>query len=801
MILDRLGKELLYFDGGTGTLLQERGLKAGELPEIWNLTHTEEMVDIHRQYYEAGSDIVLTNTFGANALKFRDSEYDLEDIVSAAVVSVKEGAYMGVHDDREVYAGLDIGPTGKLLEPMGDLGFEEAYEAFKEVMVYGEEAGADLIHIETMSDTYEVKAAVLAAKENTDLPVFATMIFDERGKLLTGGDIPSVVALLEGLRVDALGINCGMGAAQMVPVLDEILKYATVPVIVKPNAGLPKHRDGEVYYDVKPEEFASVMKRIVERGASVVGGCCGTTPEYIRALVEETRGMRDVERRRNGIKNSQSIVSSYGKAVILGDRPVIIGERINPTGKKRFKQALKEHDMDYILREGILQQDGGAHILDVNVGLPDIDEVVLMKEAVQELQSVTSLPLQIDTVNIEAMEAAMRIYNGKPMVNSINGKQESMDAVFPLIQKYGGVVVALTLDENGIPDTAEGRADIAGKIIREAEKYGIDKKDIVIDVLAMTISSEPNGAKTTLEALKLVKERYGVCTVLGVSNISFGLPGRAVINAHFYTMALLEGLNAGIINPMSEEMMQAYHSYCALMNYDTNCENYIAAYSGKKTTAAAESENSSGDNLQDAIVKGLKEEAHHAAAELLKETEPLVLINEQMIPALDKVGKGFENGTIFLPQLLMSADAAKIAFAVIKEAMSGVQDEASEKKKVILATVKGDIHDIGKNIVKVLLENYSFDVIDLGKDVPPEVIVDAAVREDVKLIGLSALMTTTVVSMEETIALLRKTKPACKVMVGGAVLNQEYADMIGADFYGKDAMQSVYYAQKILEED
>lgn len=800
MILDRLGKELLYFDGGTGTILQERGLKAGELPEIWNLTHTEEMVDIHRQYYEAGSDIVLTNTFGANALKFRDSEYDLEDIVAAAVVSVKEGAYMGVHDDREVYAGLDIGPTGKLLKPMGDLEFEGAYEAFKEVMVYGEEAGADLIHIETMSDTYEVKAAVLAAKENTDLPVFATMIFDERGKLLTGGDIPSVVALLEGLRVDALGINCGMGAAQMIPILDEILKYATVPVIVKPNAGLPKHRDGEVYYDVKPEEFASVMKSIVERGASVVGGCCGTTPEYIRALVEETRGMRDVEKRRKGLKKSQSIVSSYGKAVILNDRPVIIGERINPTGKKRFKQALKEHDMDYILREGILQQDGGAHILDVNVGLPDIDEVVMMKEAVQELQSVTSLPLQIDTVNIEAMEAAMRIYNGKPMVNSVNGKKESMDAVFPLIQKYGGVVAALTLDENGIPDTAEGRADIAGKIIREAEKYGIDKKDIVIDVLAMTVSSEPEGAKTTLEALKLVKERYGVCTVLGVSNISFGLPNRAVINSHFYTMALLEGLSAGIINPMSEEMIHAYHSYCALMNYDNNCENYIAAYSEKKATTAEESKNSFGDNLYDAIVKGLKEEAHHAAVELVKETEPLVLINEQMIPALDKVGKGFENGTIFLPQLLMSADAAKIAFAVIKEAMSGIQEEASEKK-IILATVKGDIHDIGKNIVKVLLENYSFDVIDLGKDVSPETIAEAAVREGVKLVGLSALMTTTVVSMEKTITLLKEMKPECKVMVGGAVLNQEYADMIGADFYGKDAMQSVYYAQKILEED
>ncbi|MGN0422468.1 MAG: homocysteine S-methyltransferase family protein [Lachnospiraceae bacterium] len=795
MLLERLGKELLYFDGGMGTLLQSKGLKPGELPEVWNLEHTEEIVDIHRQYYEAGSDIVLTNTFGANALKFHDSKYALKDIVTAAVANVKKAASLGVHDGREVYTALDIGPTGKLLKPMGDLAFEDAYEAFKEVVKYGEDAGVDLIHIETMSDTYEVKAAVLAAKENTDLPVFATMIFDEKGKLLTGGDVPSVVAMLEGLRVDALGINCGMGPEQMLPILSEIMEYTSIPVIVKPNAGLPKQRDGEVYYDVVPRQFAQTMQKVLQLGASVIGGCCGTTPEHIRVMIQGVQS-RHLQR---PVPTDKTIVSSYGKAVLLGQKPMIIGERINPTGKKKFKQALKEHDMDYILKEGITQQDRGAHILDVNVGLPDIDEVAMMKEVITELQSVTSLPLQIDTVDIKAMEAAMRIYNGKPMVNSVNGKQESMDQVFPLIQKYGGVVIGLTIDEEGIPNTAEGRIKIAGKIIKEAEKYGIQKKDIVIDVLAMTISSEPDGAKVTLEALKGVREAYGVCTVLGVSNISFGLPYRPAINSNFYTMAMQNGLSAGIINPSSEDMMRSYYSFCALMNYDENCEEYIQKYGNQQisTTSIMSSELT----LKSAIEKGLKEEAHHATRELLKFQEPLEIINQHLIPALDVVGKGFEKGTIFLPQLLMSADAAKIAFAVLKDVLAQNGGDVQKKDKVILATVKGDIHDIGKNIVKVLLENYSFDVIDLGKDVPPETIVDCAIREDVKLIGLSALMTTTVVSMEDTIKLLHQKKPECKVMVGGAVLNQDYADMIGADFYGKDAMQSVYYAQRVFSEE
>ena len=798
MLKERLGKEVLYFDGGMGTLLQEKGLQAGELPEIWNLTHMEEVIEIHRDYFEAGSDIVLTNTFGANALKFQDSEYELEDIVTAAVIHVKEAAYLGVHDDREVYTALDIGPTGKLLKPMGDLDFEDAYQAFAQVMRWGEAAGADLIHIETMSDTYEMKAAVLAAKEQTSLPVFATMIFDEKGRLLTGADVRSAMAMLEGLGVDALGINCGLGPEQMLPIFQEIVSHTSLPVIVKPNAGLPKQKDGAVYYDVTPKEFVRVMEKIVDGGAAVIGGCCGTTPGHIRNMTESfgRRAVKKVDHK------EETVVSSYGAAVVLDDCPVVIGERINPTGKKRLKQALKEQDFDYILKEGIRQQELGAQILDVNVGLPDIDETAMMREAVSRLQSITSLPLQIDTVDPEALESAMRIYNGKPMVNSVSGKQESMDQVFPLVKKYGGVVVGLTLDESGIPDTAEGRIRIAGKIIKEAEKYGIRKKDLVIDVLTMTVSSDPGSARVTLEALRGVKEKFGVATVLGVSNISFGLPNRAALNANFYTMALEAGLDAGIINPASEDMMCSYRSFLALTGQDPNFEGYIGQYGGTEAseTGKKHPETSGEMPLEAAIEKGMKKEAAWAAEQLLKEQDSLSIINRYLIPALDRVGKGFEKGTVFLPQLLMSADAAKQAFSVLKEAMPAQIEGEKDRPKVILATVKGDIHDIGKNIVKVLLENYSFDVLDLGKDVPPEDILKKAVDEDVKLVGLSALMTTTVASMEETIRLLRREKPDCRVMVGGAVLNQEYADMIGADFYGKDAMQSVYYAQEIFHQ-
>lgn len=809
MIKDRLGKELLFLDGGMGTLLQEKGLAPGELPEMWNVTHPEEIKTIHRNYIKAGSDIVLTNTFGANALKFHSADCSLENIVKTSVRLVKEAADETdiaedaadmTGDRRTVYTALDIGPTGKLLKPMGDLAFETAYEAFREVMIWGEEAGADLIHIETMSDTYELKAAVLAAKENTSLPVFATVIYDERKKLLTGADIPSVIALLEGLRVDALGINCGMGPEQMLPILEDYAKYSSLPVIVKPNAGLPKQRDGQTWYDVDPVEFAGYMEKIVSMGACVIGGCCGTTPEHIKAMTDQCRGMEIV----TPTEKEDTIVSSYGKSVFLGIGSKIIGERINPTGKKRFKQALKEHDLEYIMREGITQQDNGAHVLDVNVGLPDIDETAMMKETVQELQSVVNLPLQIDTVDADAMEAALRIYNGKAMVNSVSGKQESMDKVFPLIQRYGGVVIGLTLDEEGIPEDADGRIRIAEKIIAEAAKYGIRKKDIVIDALAMTISSEPDGAKVTLETLRRLRNEIGVNTVLGVSNISFGLPARPIINASFYTMAMLEGLSAGIINPSSEDMMKAWYAYHALMNLDTNCERYIGRYGVSESTPSGREKTAGGSSgiqdltLKECIEKGLKEDAGRLTEKMAAGREPLDIINDELIPALNHVGDGFEKGTVFLPQLLMSAEAAKTAFSVLKEKMDKSGAKQEKIGTVILATVKGDIHDIGKNIVKVLLENYSFDVIDLGKDVPPEKIVECTLENDVKLVGLSALMTTTVVSMEETIRQLRERVPFCKVMVGGAVLNQEYADMIGADFYGKDAMQSVRYAQELF---
>lgn len=813
MIRDRLGKELLFFDGGMGTLLQERGLAPGELPETWNIARPQVIREIHRSYVEAGSDIVLTNTFGANALKFHAEDCSLEQTVKAAVRLVKEAAEeadaasaetsCADNDKRTVYTALDIGPTGKLLKPMGDLDFEEAYEAFKEVMVWGEEAGADLIHIETMSDTYELKAAVLAAKENTSLPVFATAIFDERRKLLTGADVPSVIALLEGLHVDALGINCGMGPEQMMPVLEEYVKYSSLPIIVKPNAGLPKQRGGQTYYDVSPDEFAGYMEKIVSMGACVIGGCCGTTPRHIKAMADRCGKMQIVP----PAEKKYTVVSSYGQSVFLGEGSKIIGERINPTGKKKFKQALKEHDLEYILREGITQQDNGAHILDVNVGLPDIDEPAMMKETVQELQSVVNLPLQIDTVDAEAMEAALRIYNGKAMVNSVSGKQESMDKVFPLIRKYGGVVIGLTLDEDGIPADAEGRVRIALRIINEAAKYGIRKKDIVIDALAMTISSEPDGAKVTLETLRRLRDEVGVNTVLGVSNISFGLPSRPVINSAFYTMAMMNGLSAGIINPSSEDMMKAWYAYHALMGLDANCERYIERYSrmqpaGALSDPAGAAPSRSGQesilSLRESIEKGLKEDASAITAQLSEKQDPLEIINTELIPALNHVGDGFEKGTVFLPQLLMSAEAAKSAFAVLKDKMDRSGEVQEKIGTIVLATVKGDIHDIGKNIVKVLLENYSFDVIDLGKDVAPELIVETVREKNVRLVGLSALMTTTVVSMEETIRLLREGAPQCKVMVGGAVLNQDYADMIGADFYGKDAMQSVRYARELF---
>lgn len=800
-ILKELEKRILFNDGGMGSLLQESGLQAGELPGTWNITHPEVLVNIHKAYLEAGADLVTTNTFGADRFKFNENtEFSLERVICAAIRNAREAI---AQSGRDAYVALDIGPTGKLLKPMGDLAFEDAYEAFKEIIAIGAKEGADLVLIETMSDSYETKAAVLAAKENCDLPVFVTVTFDEKGKLLTGGSPASVVAMLEGLGVDALGMNCGLGPQQMKTILKEILELSSIPVMISPNAGLPRSENGKTVYDIDADEFAKTMQEIVEMGARIVGGCCGTTPEHIAKTVKLCKDMIPVP----VTKKHRTVISSYAQAVEIGKYPIIIGERINPTGKSKFKQALRDHNLEYILNEGVVQQDHGAHVLDVNVGLPEIDEPAMMEEVVRELQSIIDLPLQLDTSDPEAMERGLRVYNGKALINSVNGKEESMRAVFPLVKKYGGVVVALALDENGIPETAEGRMEIARKIYRTAAEYGISEDDIIIDALCLTVSSDNKSALTTLETLRRVRDELHGKTVLGVSNISFGLPQREIINAAFFTMAMQNGLSAAIINPNSEAMMRAYYSFCALMDLDPQCSNYISIYSGQTATlgasavkgdGSAKKTPSGGTSLGECVEKGLKDQADRAAKELLETKDALDVINEEIIPALDRVGKGFEKGTIFLPQLLMSAEAAKAAFEVIKAKMEATGQKQESKGTIILATVKGDIHDIGKNIVKVLLENYSYEVLDLGKDVPPELIVETAKERDIRLVGLSALMTTTVPSMEETIRQLRIAMPDTKVMVGGAVLTEDYAASMGADRYCKDAMASVNYAEEVF---
>ena len=791
-ILDKIHSSITYFDGGMGTLLQAEGLTPGELPETWNISHPDVIYNIHRKYLESGSNIITTNTFGANRLKFDN----LEQIIKAAVDNAKKAVS---EFDGDRYVAFDMGPLGKMLKPLGDLEFEDAVSIFAESVKIADSCGVDLILAETMNDSYEAKAAVLAAKENSALPVFATCVFDENAKLMTGADPAAMVAVLEGLGVDAIGMNCSLGPRQMVNIVPLMTARASVPVIVNPNAGLPKSIDGRTVYDVDADEFSDIMTDIVKSGATIIGGCCGTTPEFIRKTVEKTSLIPFTK----PSKKRLTVVSSYTHAVDIGGVPILIGERINPTGKKKFKQALRDNDLEYILGEGVAQQDAGADILDVNVGLPEINETEMMVKVVSELQAVSDLPLQLDTVDPAAMEQAMRIYNGKPLVNSVNGKPESMKAVFPLVKKYGGAVIALTIGENGIPDTAEGRYEIAAKIVEEAERYGIDRCDIIVDPLAMTVSSDTNSANITLESIRLIEERLGVHTSLGVSNISFGLPNRDFITSTFFAIALQNGLDCAIMNPFSFEMMKVYHSYKALRGMDESCTGYIEFASNvvtagnvtavKKADGGAEL---SEEPLKRAIIKGLADQARSAAAQLVKERDPLEVVNDQIIPALDQVGKGFEEHTVFLPQLLMSADAAKAAFESVKDALSS--EKKASKGTIILATVKGDIHDIGKNIVKVLLSNYGYDVIDLGKDVPPEEIRDCALKNDIKLVGLSALMTTTVPSMEETIKLLRESGSPAKVVVGGAVLTQEYADMIGADKYAKDAMETVRYAEEIF---
>lgn len=808
-VLTYLKDHVLYLDGGMGTLLQKNGLKPGELPERWNVTHPEVIVKIQKDYFDAGVNVINTNTFGANCFKFEDEE--LKTLICAAIDNARTARDTSV-GTQEKFVALDIGSLGKLLKPYGDLEFEDAVEAYAKTVRIGAEYGVDLVFIETMNDSLDTKAALLAAKENCSLPVFVSNAYGEDGKLMTGATPAAMVAMLEGMHADAIGANCSLGPAQLKGVVEEYLKYASVPVLLEPNAGLPRSVNGETVFDVYPDEFSDLMQEYVSNGVRIAGGCCGTTPEYLKATIDKINPHMEEYVKKNPItEKGLSLVSSYTHVVEFKDSPILIGERINPTGKKRFKEALREGDIDYILGEGLKQQEKGVHILDVNVGLPEIDEPALLDKVTFELQAIIDLPLQIDTTDVVAMERALRHYNGKAMINSVNGKKEVMDAIFPLVQKYGGFVVALTLDEDGIPESAERRIEIAKNIIEEAKKYGIKKKDLIFDTLAMTISADTKAALGTLSSLRTIRHELGCHTSLGVSNVSFGLPNREFITSTFFALALENGLSGAIMNPFSQEMMKTYYTFRALHDLDENCADYISfaesfvpATVGAPVSAekpAGTATESFASDLQRAIVKGLKEQAAALTKDMLKAGRgPLDIVNEDIIPALDIVGQGFEKKKMYLPQLLMSAEASQYAFSEIKADMANHPGESVSRCKFIIATVKGDVHDIGKNIVKLILENYGFDVTDLGKDVEPEEIVKKAIELHAPLVGLSALMTTTVPAMEETIKQLRKEAPWVKVCVGGAVLTQEYSDAIGADFYGKDAMATVRYALTVSDE-
>ena len=812
MMLDGidLGDHVLFLDGAMGTQLQEKGLRPGEIPELWNLSHPDDVRAVHEAYFAAGTDAVYANTFGANPAKYH-GDAPLADVITAGVGLAREAA---ANAGGRRFVALDVGPTGRLLKPAGDFEFDAAYDAFAEQIRIGAKAGADLIAIETMGDAYELKAAVLAAKENSSLPVIATVALGEDGKLLTGASPECVAAILEGLRVDALGFNCGLGPDRMLQFFKRLAAATSIPLVVKPNAGMPKIVDGRTVFTVGPEEFAKDVAALVEAGASIVGGCCGTTPAHIKKVCEfvslkfaSAKSTRQLPT--HPLLQSKTIVTSGSRAVeIPFNDTIIIGERINPTGKKKLKTALTEGDVAYVLREAVSQAEAGAHVLDVNVGVPGLDEPSILDATVQAVQSVTDLPLQIDTSDPAALERALRHYNGKALVNSVNGKEESMSAVLPLVAKYGGVVVALTLDENGIPPTADGRIAIAKKILRRGEECGLKPSDFVIDVLCLAVSAEAQSANVILEALRRVRSELGCRTCLGVSNISFGLPARPLLNATFYTMALANGLSAGIVNPLAADMMTAYRAFRALMAKDPACGEWVecfkdwtpasAVVATGKSSAVGESSSDSGSPVSSAIRRGLKADAASAAKSALAEgAAPLDIVNAGIVPALEEVGKGFESGTVFLPQLLMAAEAAGAAFDVVRASMPP-QDAGSVKGPIVVATVKGDIHDIGKNICRALLENYGFKVIDLGRDVPPKTVVATAKRENAKLVGLSALMTTTVGAMEETIRLVHAELPGCKVAVGGAVLTQDFADKIGADSYSKDAMGLVRYAESIF---
>lgn len=793
MVYNVLGKKHLFFDGAMGTVLQNKGLKLGELPESYNFTHPHIIENVHREYLEAGAHFITTNTFGANRYKMQHGPYTVEEVIMQGVKLAQKA--QKEFDDR--YVVLDVGPSGKVLEPIGDVSFEEVYEVFKEQVVAGEKAGCDVILFETFTDLYELKAAVLAAKENTSLPFFCTMSFEENGRTFFGTSIESMVLTLEGLGVSALGINCSLGPKQLKPIVEKVLEFASVPVMVQPNAGLPTMKEGVVQYDITADEFAQYMKDFAQGGVSILGGCCGTTDEYIKKTVGQVK--KTVYK---GLSPKELTGVCSSSHTVFFDDVVIIGERLNPTGKKQLQAALRNEDMDYVLREAITQEEQGAHILDINMGLPDIDESVMLRRGVMEVQSVVNLPLQIDSSSPEALEAAARVYNGKPIINSVNGKKESLETILPIAKKYGACILGLTLDEKGIPSTAEDRLLVAEKIVESALEIGIKKQDIFIDCLVVTASAQQDLVFETLRAVRLVKEKLGVKTVLGVSNVSFGLPNRPLINKTMLAMALMQGLDAPIMNPGDAGMAETIKAYRVLSGKDKDSTVYTDFYSQQTKGSTQEVSQAAvfSNDLKQALKSGLKAEAQAITEEYLKTMKPLEIIEEYIVPALNDVGGLYESQSIYLPQLIKSAEAAKKSFEVLQgELVKSSSEKTLKKTKVILATVYGDIHDIGKNIVKVIMENYGFEIIDLGKDVPSEKIVEAAKKHDIKIVGLSALMTTTVGSMKEAITKLRETSADIKVIVGGAVLTPELGQYVGADYYAKDAMETVRVAKQILE--
>ena len=790
-VREYIKNNILIFDGAMGTMLQQKGLQIGENPELFGFKNPDKLMDIHRLYLEAGSNVITTNTFGANELKLDKLGYTVEEIVDNAVNMAKK-AIEKSDKSKPRFVALDLGPIGEMLEPVGTLSFDRTYEIFKRQAIQGEKSGADLIIIETMMDLYEAKAAVLAVKENTNLPVFCTMTFDENGRSFTGCMPESMVTTIEGLGVDAIGVNCSLGPKQLIPVVEKIAKIATVPVIVQANAGLPEIVNGKAIYNVDAEEFFSGVEKFVQLGASIIGGCCGTNPEFIKKISDNISVLKKVEIE----KNNSCIVCSPSKVVEI-KAPTVIGERLNPTGRKLLKESLINGNLDYIINLGLEQIEGGADILNVNVGLPDIDEKKMMPKIIKEIQSVIDVPLQVDSSNIEALEQGLRYYNGKTIANSVNGKEESLNAILPIVKKYGACIVGLTLDEKGIPSTAEDRFKIAEKIVNRALSYGIKREDIFIDCLSLTVSAQQEEALETLKCIKMVKEELGVKTILGVSNISFGVPNRKAINNTYLNLALYSGLDLPIINPNEEGIMETINSFKVINNIDKGCVKYIEKYSGYKQKKELKTTNinTSDLSLEHIVEHGLRENAKDATLNLLEKYDENYILDKILIPALDRVGKKYDNGEIFLPQLIQSAETVKVSLNTIKENLSKINTNTVSKGKIIVATVKGDIHDIGKNIVKIMLENYGYEVIDLGKDVPIEEVVNHSKKNNIQLVGLSALMTTTVHSMKETIDELRREGLNTKVFVGGAVLTEEYAKDIGADYYSKDAKSAVEIAK------